>query len=173
MSYTRPGYFFPCRPALRPNSLLNSGGEGWIRTNVGVSQQIYSLPPLATRAPLRRELAIMGPSSHPVKRSLMKSRDFEHWCSHPYTASSLQWGRRHGASLQRTRQRACVAVFGSHKCSRQAELRKVGDPTAGLHHTTTDIRCRALAHRTKRTQPALEYPARHRRERTIVRALAG
>ena len=30
-----------------------TGGEGWIRTNVGVSQQIYSLPPLATRAPPR------------------------------------------------------------------------------------------------------------------------
>ncbi|MEN9842906.1 MAG: hypothetical protein RLZZ612_735 [Pseudomonadota bacterium] len=30
------------------------GGEGWIRTSVGVSQQIYSLPPLATRAPLRK-----------------------------------------------------------------------------------------------------------------------
>lgn len=25
------------------------GGGGWIRTSVGVSQQIYSLPPLATR----------------------------------------------------------------------------------------------------------------------------
>ena len=31
------------------------GGGGWIRTSVGVSQQIYSLPPLATRAPLRAE----------------------------------------------------------------------------------------------------------------------
>src|SRR5690606_12114996 len=30
-----------------------SGGGGWTRTNVGVSQQIYSLPPLATRAPLQ------------------------------------------------------------------------------------------------------------------------
>src|SRR5690606_20901122 len=28
-------------------------GGGWIRTSVGVSQQIYSLPPLATRALLR------------------------------------------------------------------------------------------------------------------------
>ena len=26
-------------------------GEEWIRTTVGRSQQIYSLPPLATRAP--------------------------------------------------------------------------------------------------------------------------
>lgn len=40
------------------------GGGGWIRTNVGVSQQIYSLPPLATRAPLRRELTIM--EEHPI-----------------------------------------------------------------------------------------------------------
>ncbi len=28
----------------------NNGGQSWIRTSVGVSQQIYSLPPLATRA---------------------------------------------------------------------------------------------------------------------------
>jgi hypothetical protein len=34
--------------------MLFAGGGGWIRTSVGVSQQIYSLPPLATRAPLRR-----------------------------------------------------------------------------------------------------------------------
>lgn len=32
------------------------GGEDWIRTSVGVSQQIYSLPPLATQAPLREDL---------------------------------------------------------------------------------------------------------------------
>ena len=38
--------------ATHINSL--AGGGGWIRTSVGVSQQIYSLPPLATRAPLRR-----------------------------------------------------------------------------------------------------------------------
>ena len=30
------------------------GGRGWIRTNVGVRQRIYSPPPLATRAPFRR-----------------------------------------------------------------------------------------------------------------------
>ena len=34
---------------------VSPGGGGWIRTSVGVSQQIYSLPPLATRAPLRGE----------------------------------------------------------------------------------------------------------------------
>ena len=38
------------------------GGGGWIRTNVGVSQQIYSLPPLATRAPLRGEPTILKAS---------------------------------------------------------------------------------------------------------------
>ena len=43
----------------------SSGGEGWIRTNVGVSQQIYSLPPLATRAPLRGRGGIMPlPTRH-------------------------------------------------------------------------------------------------------------
>src|SRR5213594_2246938 len=34
------------------------GGGGWIRTNVGAGQQIYSLPPLAARAPLRRNLKL-------------------------------------------------------------------------------------------------------------------
>ena len=36
-----------------------AGGGDWIRTSVGVSQQIYSLPPLATRAPLLSESGIM------------------------------------------------------------------------------------------------------------------
>ena len=37
-----------------------AGGGGWIRTIVGVSQQIYSLPPLATRAPLRSERSLLS-----------------------------------------------------------------------------------------------------------------
>ncbi len=32
---------------------IAAGGGGWIRTNVGVRQRIYSPSPLATRAPLR------------------------------------------------------------------------------------------------------------------------
>jgi hypothetical protein len=51
----------PCRPISPLGGVTraaaeqepDSGGGGWIRTNVGVSQQIYSLPPLAARAPLR------------------------------------------------------------------------------------------------------------------------
>ena len=39
---------------------LRIGGGGWIRTTVGVSQQIYSLPPLATRAPLHAEPAMLA-----------------------------------------------------------------------------------------------------------------
>ena len=46
--------------AQHPTLSQNTGGGGWIRTNVGVRQQIYSLPPLATRAPLREEPAIMA-----------------------------------------------------------------------------------------------------------------
>ena len=30
---------------------MENGGQGWVRTNVGVSQKIYSLPPLTARAP--------------------------------------------------------------------------------------------------------------------------
>ncbi len=43
------------RAPIPPAPIYCLGGGGWIRTNVGVSQQIYSLPPLATRAPLREE----------------------------------------------------------------------------------------------------------------------
>ena len=43
------------------------GGGGWIRTNVGVSQQIYSLPPLATRAPLHAEPVTIHLSVEGVK----------------------------------------------------------------------------------------------------------
>src|SRR6185437_4517873 len=61
-----PQEFMDSRQLLQ----LMSGGGGWIRTNVGVSQQIYSLPPLATRAPLRRELRIMGERPWVVKTRL-------------------------------------------------------------------------------------------------------
>ena len=37
-----------------------TGGGGWIRTIVGFRQQIYSLPPLATRAPLRSPQLAVG-----------------------------------------------------------------------------------------------------------------
>ena len=48
-------YIIPPRGTFLLNCCSSiAGGGGWIRTIVGVSQQIYSLPPLATRAPLRR-----------------------------------------------------------------------------------------------------------------------
>src|SRR5690606_21787742 len=54
--FLRPASCDPFLLRPLPASLLRRptlGGGGWIRTNVGVSQQIYSLPPLATRAPLQ------------------------------------------------------------------------------------------------------------------------
>ena len=49
----------PGPPLGPPRRTTFGGGGGWIRTSVGVSQQIYSLPPLATRAPLHAEPAII------------------------------------------------------------------------------------------------------------------
>src|SRR3546814_11603110 len=43
---------------LHPRTRREIGGGGWIRTNVGVRQRIYSPPPLATRAPLRRPVTL-------------------------------------------------------------------------------------------------------------------
>jgi hypothetical protein len=40
-----------CSPLSPHHSVLSFGGPGWIRTSEGVSQQIYSLPRLATSVP--------------------------------------------------------------------------------------------------------------------------
>ena len=55
---------------------IGAGGGGWIRTIVGVSQQIYSLPPLATRAPLRSEWQIMRVENDFVKYFPFLTRNF-------------------------------------------------------------------------------------------------
>ena len=83
LNYSRPGA--AARPL--PQQLLHqhgyrlppanssglTGGGGWIRTNVGVSQQIYSLPPLATRAPLREEPQTIPRRGHSTWRDAQGS----------------------------------------------------------------------------------------------------
>ena len=46
-----------------------AGGGGWIRTNVGARQRIYSPPPLATRAPLRAGKRGLEPNPHRCQRA--------------------------------------------------------------------------------------------------------
>ena len=83
LNYSRIGPFAQSsqlQVTQAPHNL--AGGGGWIRTSVGVSQQIYSLPPLATRAPLRRtqdysRLSAVSPSLarlEPPARALKPSR---------------------------------------------------------------------------------------------------
>src|SRR3712207_5725248 len=58
----------PRRP--RPPRPAAGNGGGWIRTNVGASQRIYSPSPLATRAPLRdpgREPGRREGADYPVR----------------------------------------------------------------------------------------------------------
>ena len=62
--------------------LSQDGGQSWIRTNVGVSQQIYSLPPLATRAstlqPSRMRGAVFwGGGGHLTRENRGISTTFE------------------------------------------------------------------------------------------------
>src|SRR5204863_5233931 len=66
---------------------LNGGGRSWIRTSEGVSQQIYSLPPLATWVSYH-------PPTPPRERGL-----------NPYPSSPLKfkvvccwWGARQNSS---------------------------------------------------------------------------
>jgi hypothetical protein len=63
----RAGSWVPARRSPAHACSGSTGGGGWIRTNVGVSQQIYSLPPLTTRAPLRGEPQIMVVQQRLVK----------------------------------------------------------------------------------------------------------
>ena len=66
-------YIIPPRGTFLLNCCSSiAGGGGWIRTIVGVSQQIYSLPPLATRAPLRSERTELFPISTNLSRPCTK-----------------------------------------------------------------------------------------------------
>ncbi len=62
----------------RPIPSRRLGGGGWIRTSVGVSQQIYSLPPLATRAPLLSEPLIMPDFFRVPQLSKIAACNFRH-----------------------------------------------------------------------------------------------
>ena len=55
LNYSRPADLAAraTRSEQHVEGAIAAGGGGWIRTNVGVSQQIYSLPPLTTRASLQ------------------------------------------------------------------------------------------------------------------------
>jgi hypothetical protein len=52
------------------------GGGGWIRTNVGARQRIYSPPPLATRAPLRTGKRGLKPNPCPCQRGRLATPIF-------------------------------------------------------------------------------------------------
>ena len=68
-----------------------AGGGDWIRTSVGVSQQIYSLPPLATRAPLQKRVSdyaifsLIHARSH---KSFYQSIAFLKWRSKKWLAKA-------------------------------------------------------------------------------------
>src|SRR5690606_10273487 len=62
-----------------------AGGGSWIRTSVGVSQQIYSLPPLATRASLRSEATHYAMKFSRSKRILHK--DYQSMGAAPWARS--------------------------------------------------------------------------------------
>lgn len=74
----KPAYPTRSRTARRPQGPQQifekaDGGGGWIRTNVGVRQRIYSPSPLATRAPLRWRRGLT-PSWHCCQRGIRAGR---------------------------------------------------------------------------------------------------
>ena len=77
LNYTRqwsyPTYRLHCCPNLRlPLPLTHSGGGGRIRTYEGISQQIYSLPPLAAWVPLLKMSRVFCDGRHVVSIIAMR-----------------------------------------------------------------------------------------------------
>ncbi len=61
-----PTELFPHQNQLpKENQFKSNHGGSWIRTNVGVSQRVYSPPPLATRASHRVETSALTHSLNP------------------------------------------------------------------------------------------------------------
>ena len=66
LNYSRKAYLMPWHVAQTHQAAEHAatvdqeafGGEGWIRTSVGVNRQIYSLLPLTTRPPLHGSHAL-------------------------------------------------------------------------------------------------------------------
>src|SRR4029079_2765613 len=58
LNYSRPGILQTVlkQPTKTRNAIEKLGGGRWIRTTEGMSQQIYSLPPLAAWVSLRNSL---------------------------------------------------------------------------------------------------------------------
>ena len=73
---------------------MRVGGWGWVRTSVGASQQIYSLPPLATRAPTRsrarRVFCIAYRKATPPRRN--RQGDLAPLCKAPPVLSIKECG---------------------------------------------------------------------------------
>src|ERR1700721_3189786 len=64
-------------------TLFPAGGGGRIRTYEGISQQIYSLPPLAAWVPLLKMSRVFCGAGHVVHTYLRDSRDLSAGSGHP------------------------------------------------------------------------------------------
>ena len=111
LSYTRTTGQKPCTRSQTFGSRTAFGGEGWIRTSVGVSQQIYSLPPLATRAPLPAEPVIIGPLPFLVK----PIRHYSGWCRMPesnWRPSHYKCAALPTELIRRGGDYTCICLYG-------------------------------------------------------------
>src|SRR5262249_62240671 len=89
-----------------------SGGRGWIRTTVGVSQRVYSASPLAARAPVRGARYIgWSPVDSSVRR---KTEDIQGWLVRKHAPSQLYPTRPSGPEPWRSAAPARPAPAPGH-----------------------------------------------------------
>ena len=82
MNRTGGSYLTPYATKKTPFGVLN-GGQGWIRTTVVSRRQIYSLLPLATRAPTHIKLSFSQVLNMPLTRFELVTSPLPRECSTP------------------------------------------------------------------------------------------
>ena len=126
----------------RIKQLLEIGGGGWIRTSVGVNQQIYSLSPLATRTLLRKLFNYSRFLPYFKLGAAGGDRTHDPWLRRPILYP-LSYSRNHRHNAQKQKSSARIITHFLH----QDQL------TCFAQHTT-----QGLANTTAPT-PSLAFPA--------------
>ena len=125
-------YIIPPRGTFLLNCCSSiAGGGGWIRTIVGVSQQIYSLPPLATRAPLHsRRTQILTSLFWLVKSTAKIFTSFDRFHQLGQSSSDLRqnlWWRGMDSNHRRRKPTDLQSAPFSHSGTPPEEMRILHD----------------------------------------------
>ena len=143
---------YPSRSPLRGGQ---AGGGRWIRTTEGVSQQIYSLPPLAAWVSLQQRTRIVGGTCGSVNNNGASD------CAHARMAMADLPGSGHPPSVRCARSDRCIAWQIFARLSIQ-ELHTRSQTASGSHVTylaqwrAVTFICHCMAKPCQRIRPHLK-----------------